>query len=95
MKEKKRPASIVNKKNDPLVEVAKAAKRAVCLHPHVKFSRFGFQIQCVDCPRRWVAAMDHNGIQYDIADFSYANPKILDNEFRHSPNETPRTDPIR
>jgi hypothetical protein len=91
----KRPGSIVQKKTDLLAKVAKAEKIAACLHPHLRFGRFGFQIQCLDCPRRWVAAMDNSGVQYDIADFGYSNPKIPEGEFRHSPNEMPRTDPIR
>ena len=84
--------SIVSKEKDPLAEVAQAES---CTHPHLQFERKGFQMRCLDCKRRFVAALDNKGVEFDVADFTYWNPKIVDGEFRHSPHEAVRTTKIR
>lgn len=86
---------LVTKKDDPLAKIAEEERIAACKHPHVQFQRKGFEIRCLDCPRRWVAAMTQKGIEYDMADFGYWNPKIPDGDFRHSPDEVQRIKPIR
>ena len=74
---------------DPLEKHAQEQERRSCKHPNVQFKRMGFELSCVDCKRRWCAAIDG----FDIADFTYLNPQISESEFRHSPNELPRREP--
>ena len=78
------------------VELAKKEmERAACKHPHLHFQNAGHQIRCVDCKRYWIAGLVMpRGNESTITDFAYRNPSILDSEFRHSPNESPRTAPV-
>lgn len=80
----------MTKKADPLALAAERLEQTNCKHPHLVFTRNGFQLNCVDCDRRYVAALDDSGVQYDIGDFSYMQPAIADGSPRHSPDEAPR-----
>lgn len=74
------------KKADPLAAVIKKMEDAQCMHPDLQFKRFGYQISCVHCPKRWLAAFGNS----DIPDYTYGNPAISDAEYRHSPAAPPR-----
>lgn len=80
------------KKVDPLAIFAKAEQQKTCKHPHLQFDRWGFQLKCIDCKKRWVAAWtDPQGKDLDLPDVTYINPALTSAEFRHSPSEAPRT----
>ena len=88
---------------DPLAKAAQTeeaykeqlAKLAGCKHPNVHFQNSGRKIRCIDCPRFWIAGwVSPNGMETDVADYTYQNPQIMDHEFRHSPDEAPRRKPI-
>jgi hypothetical protein len=79
-------------KKDPLAGVAERVEKASCKHPHLVFTRNGFQLKCVDCDRRYIAAFNNDSVEYDIGDFSYIQPSIVDGSPRHSPDEAPRTE---
>lgn len=87
-KGKQRPVSVV-KKVDVLAKAAAAETLRTCKHPHLKFKKAGYELNCVDCKRRWITALP----EYEIADFLYTNPSITDEEFRHSPYEPQRREP--
>ncbi len=74
-------------------ETYKAAEalRTHCGHPHIHFQESGRKIRCIDCKRFWLAGWTGpKGVETDVTDYTYRNPAIMDNEFRHSPNEAPR-----
>jgi len=74
---------------DPLEKHAKEQERKACTHEHLQFGRFGFELKCLDCKRRYVVAMDG----FDIADFAYGNPALTDGDFRHGTREPARQEP--
>ena len=78
------------KKSDPLDDVIRAEQARKCKHPHLRFGRYGFELQCVDCSRRYVAVMKG----FDIAEFGYGHPELTEAEVRHSPNEIQRDKPV-
>lgn len=76
---------------DPLADVAAEEEARRCKHPHVKFENWGNAVRCVDCKRYWLAGWkDPKGMETMMTDFTYRNPEMGPDEFRHSPNETPR-----
>lgn len=90
-------------RKDPLEEIVKteavykeeqALRR--CKHPNLHFQNAGNRLRCVDCKRYWIAGWKNpqNGMETTITEYGYQNPDILDSEFRHSPNETPRRAPV-
>jgi hypothetical protein len=90
------------KKKDPLdaaierMEMQKAEELlAKCKHPNVRFQQYGFRIRCVDCPRYWIAGLKVKNLETNVADAGYANFYMMENEFRHSPNEVPRIAPVQ
>ena len=83
---------MTTKKKDLLEGLADRVQNLSCQHPHLKFTRNGFQLKCVDCDQRYIAALDKDGIEYDMGNFLYTQPEIVDGSPRHSPDEAPRTE---
>lgn len=82
------------KKQDKLPDILKAVadQQAArdCMHPNVRFERYGAVIRCIDCKQRWFACMND---EFDLPDYLYGNPKMSENETRHSRFEPIRTEP--
>ncbi len=85
---KKSPAPAA--KPDALAGVAEQIAvdrfKATCVHPHLRFGRFGGFLICIDCKRRWIACLP----DFECPDFLYQNAALTDGEARHSQNEAPR-----
>jgi hypothetical protein len=77
-------------KTDPLAKLAKAMETLRCVHPNLKFERYGAALRCIDCKSRWFKSA---GDDYDLPDYRYGNASIEADPTRHSRFEVPRTEP--
>jgi hypothetical protein len=70
---------------------------ATCVHPNLKFERYGAILGCVDCKKRWFACTGieapDGSFAYVAPDFTYGNPKMAVDDTRHSRFEAQRTEP--
>jgi hypothetical protein len=77
----------VKKKPDLLKDVADEVTAEKCIHPNLKFGRYGAELKCIDCEKRWFVCVKG----FELPDFRYGNPKIGEGETRHSRFEEQRT----